>query len=81
MRFAKDQHPGRLPEFTCVLLKGQGKIRFSPKLHKSFGQSSLSDVLTKTHDFATSYYRNIKSNASAEHSQDTTGDSTVKVKL
>ena len=28
MRFAKNQHPGRSPEFTRVLLKGQGKIKF-----------------------------------------------------
>ena len=65
MRFAKNHHPGRSPAFTPVLLKGQGKVRFSLKLLKSKISIFVSDVFTKTHDFATSYSRNIKSNAPA----------------
>ena len=78
---AKNQHPGESPQFTRVLLKGQGKISFSPKLPRSDGQSSVSDVSTKTDDFTTSCSENFISNAPAEHLQDTTEDSTVKVKL
>ena len=78
---AKNQHPGKSPEFSRVLLKGQGKISFSPKLPRSDGQSSVSDVSTKTDDFATSCSENIISNAPAEHHQDTTEDCTAKVKL
>ena len=64
------------PEFS-----GQRKISLSPKLPKSFGQSFVSDLFTKSHDFATSHSRNIKSNAPTEHSQDTTADYSVNVKL
>ena len=62
-----NQHPSRSLEFARVPLEGQGKITFSPKLPRSDGQFIVSDVFTKTDDFATSCPKNIRSNAPAEH--------------